>query len=146
MTAQTERRADWVPTDSLANRLRVLRHELGLDQREAAKMCGVGFGSWQGWELGRRPRDYRDLFKVADTLGVDRDWLLRGGPLRPEDRQTEPPDLSDHQRSHSRPDLARALAAVDDKAGDTQAIHALRKRIPVGAELAARRAPRGRMS
>lgn len=73
------------PTDSLSNRLLLVRHELGLSQREAAAKCGVGFGSWQSWENGRSPRHaLRDLAKVAEALDIDRDWLFWGGPLRPE--------------------------------------------------------------
>ena len=75
----------FVPTDSLANRLLLIRRELGLSQREAAQRCGVGFGSWQSWENGAAPRNaLRDLVSVAGALNVDRDWLMFGGALRPE--------------------------------------------------------------
>lgn len=84
MAPQTARQL--IPADSLANRLILIRRELGLSQREAALRCGVGFGSWQSWENGSAPRNaLRDLVWVAERLGVDRDWLMFGGPLRPDD-------------------------------------------------------------
>lgn len=89
MTAETG--TAFVPTDSLANRLALIRRELGLSQREAAIRCGVGFGSWQSWEKGSSPRNaLRDLIRVAEELRVDRDWLMFGGPLRPEQDDREP--------------------------------------------------------
>jgi transcriptional regulator with XRE-family HTH domain len=93
MTVQTERAL--VPADSLANRLVLVRRELGLSQREAAQRCGVGFGSWQSWENGSAPRNaLRDLVLVAQQLNIDRDWLLFGGPLRAEEQVELPPPPS----------------------------------------------------
>lgn len=90
MTAQTEER--YVPRDTLSNRLFLVRRELGLTHREAEVLTGVGRGSWQSWESGRSPRDeVRKLTRVADALHIDRDWLMFGGPLRPEDAEPVPP-------------------------------------------------------
>jgi transcriptional regulator with XRE-family HTH domain len=81
----TQQTGTFVPTDSLANRLVLIRRELGLSQREAAQRCGVGFGSWQSWENGAAPRNaLRDLAAVAHRLNVDREWLMFGGALRAE--------------------------------------------------------------
>jgi transcriptional regulator with XRE-family HTH domain len=83
MTRDEVAAAAFIPTDSLANRLVLVRRELGLSQREAAQRCGVGFGSWQSWENGSAPRNaIRDLVRVVQALNVDRDWLMFGGPLR----------------------------------------------------------------
>jgi transcriptional regulator with XRE-family HTH domain len=80
-TAPTEA---WVPADTLAARLILVRHQLGLSQREAAEQAGVGFGAWQSWESGRAPRNaVTVLAQVADRLRLRRDWLLFGGPLVP---------------------------------------------------------------
>jgi len=44
------------PTDTLAARLILLRHELGWTQREATQETGVPYGVWQGMESGRETR------------------------------------------------------------------------------------------
>jgi transcriptional regulator with XRE-family HTH domain len=96
MAVQTARKL--VPADSLANRLILIRRELNLSQRDAAQRCGVGFGSWQSWENGSAPRNaLRDLVWVAERLDVDRDWLMFGGPLRPDDGLELPRVDSNHQ-------------------------------------------------
>lgn len=75
-------RSGWVPTDSLANRLVLVRTERKLSQRAAADLCGLTFGEWQGIEMGRAARSVdRKVAKIAATLGVDRDWLMWGGAL-----------------------------------------------------------------
>jgi transcriptional regulator with XRE-family HTH domain len=110
-----------IPTDSLANRLVLIRRELGLSQREAAQRCGVGFGSWQSWENGSAPRNaLRDLVRVAQGLDVDREWLMFGGPLRSE--MVEP----------ARPHLSSAIPGnMRDDLPSTAEVKALRKRIPL---------------
>jgi transcriptional regulator with XRE-family HTH domain len=73
-----------IPADTFAARLTLARLHAGhrLSIREAADRCGLNYGTWTGWERGLEPRG---LLKVADrisaVLGVDRDWLLFGGPL-----------------------------------------------------------------
>lgn len=86
MTVTTERAAGWVPTDSLANRLVLVRRERKLTQRGAAEASGITFGEWQGIEDGRNTRrvDIK-VRQIAMALGVDRDWLMWGGLLAPED-------------------------------------------------------------
>lgn len=86
MTVSTEFNSGWVPSDSLANRLVLVRLDRKLTQRGAAEQCGITFGEWQGMELGRATRrvDVK-VRQIAMALGVDRDWLMWGGPLAPED-------------------------------------------------------------
>ncbi len=86
MTVSTEINSGWVPSDSLANRLVLVRLDRKLTQRGAAEQCGITFGEWQGMELGRATRrvDVK-VRQIAMALGVDRDWLMWGGPLAPED-------------------------------------------------------------
>ncbi|WP_100502337.1 helix-turn-helix domain-containing protein, partial [Mycobacteroides abscessus] len=86
MTAMTELpRAGSVPTDSLSNRLVLVRQERKLSQRAAAELSGLTFAEWQGMELGRAARriDVK-VRQIAEALGVDRDWLMWGGQLTPE--------------------------------------------------------------
>lgn len=80
MTAQN---ADaWVPEDSLANRLLLVRRALGLSQRAAAEQAGITFGEWQSLEDGRAARDVgRKVAAISNTFRVDRDWLMWGGTL-----------------------------------------------------------------
>jgi transcriptional regulator with XRE-family HTH domain len=76
------KQAAWIPVDDLATRLLVLRHQRGLSQREAADRCGITYGAWQSMEDGRQARGLdQKVAKIADALGVDREWLMWGGPL-----------------------------------------------------------------
>lgn len=109
-----------IPRDSLANRLVLIRRELGLSQREAAMRCGVGFGSWQSWENGSSPRnELRKLSQVAEELNVDRDWLLFGGNLRPEewaarDSNSEPMDSSPISTAELKSEFLRNIGHQPD--------------------------------
>lgn len=81
-TVATEPAAGWVPADTLASRLVLLRHGLGLSQREAAERCGLGAAAWNLWEHGSMPRNLANVvMAISGTLGCDRDWLMWGGPL-----------------------------------------------------------------
>lgn len=75
-----------IPVDSFAARLKLARLDAGnLTIREAAARCGLNFASWSNWEGGMAPRRIdRVAQKISDTLGIDRDWLLYGGPLAKE--------------------------------------------------------------
>lgn len=77
-----------IPTDTFAHRLILARSEAGhLTIQQAAARCGLRHQSWSNWERGMVPRgDQVELAEViAEGLGIDRDWLLFGGPLtRPE--------------------------------------------------------------
>ncbi|EAS0269343.1 helix-turn-helix transcriptional regulator [Salmonella enterica] len=84
MTTATENRA-WRPHDTLPNRLKLLRAELDITQKECALRIGVTPRIWQGMEEGRAVRDlHKHVQAIADAYGVDRDWLLWGGALAPE--------------------------------------------------------------
>lgn len=72
----------WRPTDTLANRVALIRNEMGLTQREMALRTGITFGKIQGIENGRSVHhEVEVLNKIATSLGVDRDWLMHGGGL-----------------------------------------------------------------
>jgi transcriptional regulator with XRE-family HTH domain len=79
----TDTAGAWRPTDTLGARLILLRRELGLSQRDAADRAGIPFGQWQGMEDdGRQPRGLDvKVARIAVAFGVDRDWLMWGGPL-----------------------------------------------------------------
>lgn len=72
-----------IPEDSFALRLVIIRQVLDLTQAEAAARCGLDDGSWSNWENGTKPRGMDAVVeKIVTALGVDRDWLMWGGPLR----------------------------------------------------------------
>lgn len=79
-----------IPTDTFEARLMLARLHAGrLSIRDAAERCGYTNESWSGWERGRRPSDKLEVAEViSETLGVDRDWLLYGGPLIKEERRS----------------------------------------------------------
>lgn len=80
MSAQQDH--GWVPEDTLANRLVLVRRSLGMTQRAAAEKCGLTFGEWQSLEEGRQARGLDvKVARISRALGVNRDWLIWGGPL-----------------------------------------------------------------
>jgi transcriptional regulator with XRE-family HTH domain len=120
-----------IPADSLANRLVLVRRELGLSQREAAQRCGVGFGSWQSWENGSAPRNaLRDLAAVAHRLNVDREWLMFGGALRAE-VEPAPPVLKSVPFSSPQPGNLADEQGPPGTAELADVRGYLRKRIPL---------------
>lgn len=50
--------------------LRLRRLDLGLTQVEAAKLLGVGIGTFQAWEAGRRPPSPEQLRAYFKMLGL----------------------------------------------------------------------------
>ena len=53
---------------TLAGRLVAKRRELGLSQREAARLIGVDPATWAGWERGERVKQERQRGKVEGFL------------------------------------------------------------------------------
>lgn len=72
-----------IPEDTYAHRLMLARADAGhLSIREAAEKCGLNYATWANWERGTRSRTIvEDAEAIAEGLGIDRDWLLHGGPL-----------------------------------------------------------------
>jgi transcriptional regulator with XRE-family HTH domain len=73
----------WVPEDSFGMRLRILRYHLGLSVEELSERCAVRPATWGKWERGEsEPRSLaRVIGRIVAATGVNRDWLLWGGPL-----------------------------------------------------------------
>ena len=96
MTTATDTSSQWRPVDSLANRLTLVRSELGISQREAAQRAGITARVWQNAEDGRTIRSERAvLAAIALAFNLDRDWLTWGGPLKSEKPGPHGPDLTD---------------------------------------------------
>jgi transcriptional regulator with XRE-family HTH domain len=59
------------PATSIAERLRAKRREMGLGQREVARILGVDASTVMRWERGRRIQELEHRRLVATFLGVD---------------------------------------------------------------------------
>lgn len=69
----------WVPTETFATRLLLIRRELKMTVKEAATICGIHYATWSTWENGARPSDLAGVITaISESLGVDRDWLMWG--------------------------------------------------------------------
>lgn len=61
-------------------RLRDLRRDLVLSQRELSRMTGVAFDTISRLETGKQRAQPRTVRRLADALGVEpRDLLVEGG-------------------------------------------------------------------
>jgi transcriptional regulator with XRE-family HTH domain len=70
------------PRDTFSARLVLVRHDLGLSQAQAAKLCGVSQAAWSNWEHNEIPRDQGAVVnKIAEATGYRRDWLMWGLPI-----------------------------------------------------------------
>lgn len=67
------------PDPAFGERLAASRRQAGLTQRELAERAGVTLNSIWRYEMGRRPDDYDVLARLAESVGVTVDFLLRGG-------------------------------------------------------------------
>lgn len=117
MTVQTETPVRQVPADTFAARIMLARMHAGnLTYSQAAERCGLSRENWANWERGKRPRDMGDAVRrISDGLGVDREWLMWGGPLSETNRcciqitnmATTPPPTGQRPIGRSTPDLVR---------------------------------------
>lgn len=73
----------WVPADTFAARLAVVRVAMGgLNIKEAATLCQINPESWRRWEDGAFPRNLEDVcWQIHDATRIDFHWLIGGGPL-----------------------------------------------------------------
>ncbi len=83
MALSEPRSDDWVPQDTFASRLALVRQALGgWNIRRAATYCDISAESWRQWEKGvGHPRDYEDICaKISAATGCDLRWLKAGSP------------------------------------------------------------------
>ena len=79
-----QRKQGWRPADTFANRLRNMRHDLGMSVQELAALTdgALSHASLSNWERGARPHKLDEVVDVlAAVTNVDRDWLLWGESL-----------------------------------------------------------------
>lgn len=67
-----------VAPKNFAQRLKKLRMERGLTQREFATKTGINYVQYNRYEKGDRKPSADVLPKIADALGVSVDYLLEG--------------------------------------------------------------------
>lgn len=85
-----------IPQDTFGTRLAIIRQAMGWSASKAAFNCGdLGEQNWRNWEDGKRPRDYEAVcHRIAAATGFDLDWIMRGGPLEPQNwKEMSRPDL-----------------------------------------------------
>lgn len=93
---QTE---NWIPANTFAARLTLVRKELGVNGKAFAELCGYDAGTLNNWEHGRVPRDKAEVVAaIAAATGVNRDWLMWGGPI-----SSTNPGLPDDWHARSNP-------------------------------------------
>ena len=60
----------------LYERIRILRKERGITQKEAAAGLGIGYRAYQCYELDQRYPDIHGLVNIAEFFGVSLDYLV----------------------------------------------------------------------
>jgi transcriptional regulator with XRE-family HTH domain len=75
---------DWIPEDTFAARLALVRvHRGWRNVKAAADACGITRQNWSNWEGGKMPRDTLAVCrKIAAVAGCDVRWLAFGGELQ----------------------------------------------------------------
>lgn len=61
---------------NFGQRLRQVRHELGLTQKEFASKIGIAERQFQGYEAGGVIPNLRVVFAILNTFNVDANYLL----------------------------------------------------------------------
>jgi len=59
-----------------SERLKTLRKEKKLTQKELAEQIGISQKSYSHWETGKNEASLENLIKLADLLEVSIDWLF----------------------------------------------------------------------
>jgi transcriptional regulator with XRE-family HTH domain len=76
--------------DTFKGRLKQLRNEKNLTQKELAKYIGTTRATLASWETGRREPDFETTSKIADYFNVSVDYLLGQTDIRnPADEITD---------------------------------------------------------
>lgn len=72
-----------------ADNLRRRASELGLSNAEVARRVGLAERRYANYAIGRREPDLATLVRIADTLGLTADELLRPANPHPESNSTD---------------------------------------------------------
>lgn len=68
--------------DRFSERLKLLRKERGLKQREMADICQIGLRGYQGYEYHESYPDVPGLVALADFFDVSLDYLMGRSDVR----------------------------------------------------------------
>lgn len=68
---------------TVGRRLKEAREAAGLNQEQVAAFMGVATPQISYWETGTRQIDLVSLTKMADLLGYDLSWFLKGKERNP---------------------------------------------------------------
>lgn len=75
----------WKPADTLAARVLLVRTSLEMNRKQFADLTGLTENQLQSIESGRSPHQLAaKITRMVLATGVDRDWLMWGGPLEQE--------------------------------------------------------------
>lgn len=69
-----------MPTHTLGERIQKAREERGIAQAEMARRVGVVTTTAWRWEHGQSTPRPSDLTRLAEVLGVTKEWLENGPP------------------------------------------------------------------
>ena len=59
-----------------SERIRILRKERGITQKETTAGFGIGYRAYQCYELNQRYLDIHGLINIANFFGVSLDYLV----------------------------------------------------------------------
>lgn len=68
--------------ENFSSRIKSLRKEQGLKQKEMAKAFGLADRSYQCYEYGERFPDFQGLIAIADFFDVSLDYLVGRSDVR----------------------------------------------------------------
>ena len=63
-------------------RIRLLRKETGMTQKEIAEALNIGYRAYQCYELNQRHPDFKGLIAIADFFDVSMDYLVGRSDIR----------------------------------------------------------------
>lgn len=69
---------DPLSREAVADRLRMTREALGLNQAEMGRRVGISAQAWSNNELGRDLISLKQAMKICVATGVGLDWIYRG--------------------------------------------------------------------
>lgn len=76
--------------NTLGERIRILRKEIDLEQKELAKILNVHKGTLSNWETNKRSPDKEMISKIASYFNVTTDYLLCRTNERNNKKETDP--------------------------------------------------------
>lgn len=68
--------------ENFSTRIKTLRKERGLKQKEMAEALGLADRSYQSYEYGERFPDFHGLIAIADFFDVSLDYLVGRSDVR----------------------------------------------------------------